>query len=362
MQALHSLFAQWPDTALAFGGFVIGFAFGALLSATNYCVMGAISDWRLSGNMERLGGVAIAAATAIAGAQTLDASGVVDLSYSIYLGTHINWVGAIGGGLLFGFGMVYAGGCPSRALVRLGNGDIRGLIVLAVLAIAAYAAISGVLAGLRVALEATTAINVKPAGALTQSLADIFALAGLSTAPARTFAIAMVLVPLLAFAGHTAEIFSHPRQLLAGIGVGLLSVAGWLLTGLASDDFATNPLKPASLSFIRPVADAIDWVERSTALGLPGFGAATVFGVIAGAFLSSAMSGQIRITAFADAGDLKRHLTGALAMGLGGVLALGCSIGQGVTGISTLSVQSIIACASIIAGAVLGLGRLERSL
>ncbi len=111
---------------------------------------------------------------------------------------------------------------------------------------------------------------------------------------------------------------------------------------------------------MRPVADAIDWLQRSTALGLPGFGAASVFGVLLGAAFAARLAGQFRISGFSDAQDVKRHLFGAVAMGAGGVLALGCSIGQGITGISTLSLQSLLAAASIFAGAWLALGRLER--
>jgi uncharacterized protein len=360
MQALRSLIALWPDAAISMGGLGIGMAFGALLSATNYCVMGAVSDWRLSGSMGRLGAVAVAAAMAILATQILAATSIVDLSKSIYLGPRINWAGAIGGGLLFGIGMVHAGGCPSRALVRAGGGDVRGMIVLAVMAIAAYATISGVLGGLRIALETTTAIDVRSIGSGSQGLVELIGTAGLNASVARIAAAAMVTLPLLVFAFGIASVASQPRCLVSGLGVGLLAAAGWLITGLASDDLAANPLQPASLSFVRPVADAVDWIERSTALGFPGFGAASVFGVIAGSCLLSNLNGGLRLTAFADASDLKRHLAGALAMGVGGVLALGCSIGQGVTGLSTLSVQSLIACAAIIAGAVLGLNRLER--
>jgi hypothetical protein len=128
------------------------------------------------------------------------------------------------------------------------------------------------------------------------------------------------------------------------------------------DEMAVRPLPPASLSFVRPVADTFDWLERSTALGLPGFGAATVFGALSGSALASITARRFHLTGFADTDDFLRHLGGAAAMGAGGVLALGCSIGQGITGLSTLSVQSLIAAASIAAGALLALARLERSL
>lgn len=355
MTALHALIAANPDTALTIGGALIGLLFGLALAATNYCTMGAISDWHTSGNTGRLGAVALAAATAIIGAQTLDAAGVTDLSKSIYLMPRINWAGALGGGVLFGIGMVYAGGCPSRTLVRAGSGDLRALISLSVLAITAFATISGVLGALRVGLDSATAFDVKRTGAATQSLSDLFAIS-------HTSASALLVLPLLYYALVRARLLSDPINLIAGLAVGVLATAGWMLTGLSADEFAASPTQPASLSFVRPVADAIDWLERSTALGLPGFGAASVFGVLAGALLWNATAGRMKLAAFADKGDLKRHILGSAAMGVGGVLALGCSIGQGITGLSTLSAQSILADAAIFAGAVIALKRMERDL
>ena len=362
MQALAAFIADSPDIAMTAGGLLIGALFGSLAQQTNYCTMGAISDWRLSGNLNRLGAVALAAAVAILGAQALDAYGVTDLSKSIYLSPRINWLGALAGGMIFGAGMVYAGGCPSRTLIQAGGGDMRGVFSLAVMAITAYATISGVLSGLRVGIDSATAIDLKRHAATSQGLDDLLALAGLQPETARWSAALLTAVPLLAFAFGKAGVLAAPRNLVAGVAVGGLAVAGWALTGMAVDDFAVVPVQPASLSFVKPVGDAIDWLERSTALGLPGFGAASVFGVVAGALVSSWMSGTARLAGFADRGDVLRHLLGGIAMGFGGVMALGCTIGQGVTGISTLAVQSLIACSAIVLGAVLALKRLERDL
>lgn len=362
MPDLGALIAASPDTAINIGGLLIGIAFGFLVHRGNYCTMGAISDWWTAGNSGRLGAVALAAATAIVGAQTLDALAVTDLSKSIYLAPRINWLGALVGGLVFGAGMVYAGGCPSRTLVRTGGGDMRGAVSLIIMAIAAYATISGVLAAVRVGIDSTTAIDLKSHGFSSQSLTGFVSGGGVDAYTARLAASALIAVPLLAFAILKANILSSLKNFASGIGIGLLATAGWMLTGLASDEFAVAPVQPASLSFVKPVGDAIDWIERSTALGLPGFAASSVFGVLAGAFFSNVLAGSARTTAFADRGDFVRHLTGAAAMGIGGVLALGCSIGQGVTGVSTLAVQSLIACAAIFTGAVLALMKLERDL
>lgn len=197
MQALAAFIADSPDIAMTAGGLLIGALFGSLAQQTNYCTMGAISDWRLSGNLNRLGAVALAAAVAILGAQALDAYGVTDLSKSIYLSPRINWLGALAGGMIFGAGMVYAGGCPSRTLIRAGGGDMRGVFSLAVMAITAYATISGVLSGLRVGIDSATAIDLKRHAATSQGLDDLLALAGLQPERARWSAALLTAVPLL---------------------------------------------------------------------------------------------------------------------------------------------------------------------
>lgn len=362
MKTLHDIITTSPDLALAGGGLLIGALFGVLAQATNYCLMGAIADWWLTGNRSRLGAAALAAATAIFGAQALDAAGITDLTRSIYLLPRLNWLAAIVGGLVFGYGMVYAGGCPSRALVRAGGGDLRGFVVLLALALAALAALSGIFGGLRVTLERTTAIDLAALGLPTQSLADVLAILGLSGGIGKAIATLLLGGPLLFFAFGPARIITSPRNLAGGFGIGLLVTLGWALTGLAYDEMASSPAVPTSLSFIKPVSDAIDWLERATALGLPGFGVMSVFGVLAGSFMAAMAGGSFRHQGFSDRADLTRHVLGALAMGLGGILALGCTIGQGVTGLSTLALHAIPAVAAIITGAVLALHQLAKKI
>lgn len=361
MTALATFFKADPETALALAGLFIGLAFGAAAMLSNFCVMGALSDVRASGSAERLAAVALAAAVAIAGTQLLAANGLTDLTRSMYLAPRINWLGATAGGLLFGAGMVYAGGCASRNLVRAGAGDLRSLFVLLTLSLAAYATISGVLGPLRALLEDATAVATAPGQPVPSPAFDGWLMAaGFDGSMARGLSAFALIVPLAAFATRRGS--WRGTTLAGGAASGLLVVAGWLVTGLAYDEMALRPAPPASLSFVRPVADAFDWLQRSTALGLPGFGAASIFGTALGSALAAAARGRFRVQAFTSSADMIRHFFGALAMGAGGVLALGCSIGQGLTGLSTLSVQSLLATLSILAGAWLALARLERDL
>jgi len=158
---------------------------------------------------------------------------------------------------------------------------------------------------------------------------------------------------------HRAFLTS-PKHVAGGVLVGLAVVAGWALTGLAFDELADRPVAPISLTFVRPSGDTLEWLARYTALGIPGFGVATLAGAVAGAALSALLQGRFRLAGFTDTDDTVRHLMGAAMMGVGGVLAMGCSIGQGVTGLSTLALGSFLAVPSIAAGAWYGLGALER--
>ena len=344
---------------LAAAGFAIGLAFGAIVYRTNFCTMGSISDLMTFGDGRRFRAWILAAATALIGAQVLQATGVVDLGQSMYLGTNLNWVGHIAGGLMFGFGMVLAGGCASKNLARAGGGDLRALITLVIIGLTAFAAIGGILGPLRATIEQATAIDLKGFGLSSQSVGAMF---GKAVGSARGDAsMAAVIAAVALIACFRDESFrSSPVHSLSGLGVGLCVVAGWAVTGLAFDDMATKPTPPVSLTFVRPTGDAIDWLQRFTAARIPGFGTATVFGALIGAALTSLAMGRFKLTTYSDARDARRNLGGALLMGIGGVLALGCTVGQGITGISTLALGSFLTFAAIVAGGVQGMRHIER--
>jgi hypothetical protein len=342
--------------ALAAGGLLIGLVFGAAVHRTNFCTMGALSDLRTFGDRRRLDSWLLAIAVAVAGTQALSAFGLVDLAKSMYATASLNWAGAILGGLIFGYGMVFAGGCPSRNVARLGSGDLRSLVVIVVVGLVAYMAIGGILGPARNALETATAIRLPSA----QTLPSL--LAGAVGWPADRIALLLgaFIAGLIALIVAHRAFLTSPKHVAGGVLVGLAVVAGWALTGLAFDELAGRPVAPISLTFVRPSGDALEWLARYTALGLPGFGVATLAGAVAGAALSALLQGRFRVAGFTDTDDTVRHLMGAAMMGVGGVLAMGCSIGQGVTGLSTLALGSFLAVPSIAVGAWYGLGALER--
>jgi uncharacterized protein len=357
--ALRDILSANATLALAIGGLVIGFLFGAIVYRTNYCAMGSLSDIHNFGDYRRFRAWILAAATAIIGAQVLQFAGVVELSKSMYLAPSLNWFGHIVGGLIFGFGMVFAGGCPSRNLSRAGGGDLRSLLTLVVLGLFAYMTIGGILAPARAAIEQATAL---PAiGTATQSVAEMAGvLLYVAPGPANLGVGLVVGAIGLAYSFSNHAFRTSPVHVLSGLGVGLVVVAGWALTGLAYDEMAAKPAAPTSLTYVRPTGDALEWLMRFTAAPLPSFGVASVFGALLGALAAAVAMGRFKITTFSDSDDTLRNLGGAALMGIGGVMALGCTVGQAITGVSTLALGSFLTFAAIVAGGRYGLIVLER--
>ena len=359
MPPLRDAILQNAPAALALGGLLIGFLFGWTIHRTNYCAMGSLSDIYALGDYRRFRAWVLAAATALVGATLLEAAGVVDLGRSMYLAPTFNWVGHLAGGLIFGVGMVLAGGCPSRNLARAGGGDLRALLTLVVLGLVAFMTIAGVLAPARAALEGATSVRL--GNAPSQGLGELLgAQAGLAPEWAKTAVAALIAAIALGYCFADGKFRKSPVHVASGLAVGLLVVLGWALTGLAYDEMATRPTAPVSLTYIRPVGDTLQWLALYTATPMPGFGVTSVLGALIGAFAAAVGMGRFRLATFADAGDTLRNLLGAALMGVGGVMALGCTVGQAITGISTLALGSFVTFAAIVAGGFLGLRLLER--
>ncbi len=333
------------DLALlrALSGFALGLLVGALLQRTRYCFMGAVSDWTIFGSLRRLRVWALAAGVAVLGTQAGAVWLDLPLEASPYLRDGVFWLGALGGGLLFGIGMVLAGGCASRCLVRAGEGSVRALLAVLMLAVAAFATMAGPLAPLHGWLRMVGSVRPEAGAALPALLTAPLGLGAF----ARGLMTALLGLGLVAFALREPALRRRGRELATGLGLGLLVVAGWGVTGLFTyDEFEPAPV--VSLAFVGPTARTL--YQLMAAEGWPGFGVAVVLGVLAGAFLAARLAGEFRFDGFADGADAARHLSGGILMGIGGTLAMGCTIGQGLSGLSTLSLGSVLALAGIIMG------------
>lgn len=362
MSELREMFAADAPLYLMVGGLIVGFFFGFIVFRTNFCTMGSISDFMSFGDYRRFRAWILAGATAIVGTQLLVYAGVLPISKTMYLSPSLNWFGNIAGGLLFGFGMVFAGGCVSKNLARVGGGDLRSLLNLLVIGIFGYMTIGGVFGPVRAGVESVTSVPVTGLGA-SQSLADIAARASGSDATTMGLAIGFGIAALMAIYCFSDVSFrKSSMHIVSGLGIGLCVVAGWAVTGLAFDEFADVPMAPISLTYVRPAGDTLEWLQRYTALGLPNFGVASLVGALAGAFVAAYSMGSFKFTTYSDTNDTMRNIMGASMMGVGGVMALGCTVGQAITGISTLAIGSYLTFAAIVIGGILGMKAFERAL
>ncbi len=345
---------------IGWGGFLIGIVFGYIVYKTNFCTMGSISDILSFGDYRRFRAWLLAGAVAIIGVAGISSLEIADMTQTMYLTPSFAWGANIVGGLLFGFGMVFSGGCLSRNLVRAGGGDMRSLVVLIIAGIFGYMTIGGMIGPLRVMLFSPTTLDLAEMGMETQSIGSILAyFTGMSAATASTVSIIAVAGALLIYCLMDSGFRTSPRDLAAGIGIGLCVVAGWFLTALAVDDFADVPVALISLTFVRPTGDTLDYAMRYTALGAPGFGIVTTVGALLGGFIGAITSGRFALATFADKGDTVRNMFGAALMGIGGVLALGCTVGQAMTGFSTLAIGSVVTFLFIVIGGIAGMKTME---
>ena len=344
------------STIVGAAAFAAGLIFGATAQRTNFCTMGALSDIVFMGDWRRFRAWMLAVAVAMIGTQSLHGAGLIDLGKSIYLQGPLVWAGAIIGGLLFGFGMTLAGGCGNKTLVRIGAGNMKSLVTFLVIGLFAYMTLKGMIGLGRVQLEAAT--NISVAGqAANQGLPALLAALGLSESLARWLVVGLIGGGLLVFCFKDAEFRTAPADILGGLIIGLMVPAGWWITGvLGADDF--DPTALSSFTFVAPIGDTMMYLMTFTGSTI-NFGIAAVGGVICGSFLAARAGKGFRLEAFSDVADMRRHLIGAMMMGTGGVMAMGCTIGQGLTGISTLSATSFIALAAIIFGGVWGLKSME---
>jgi uncharacterized membrane protein YedE/YeeE len=336
------------ENIVVIGGLLIGLVYGSVGLLSGFCLLSGLRGWWADGDGRLIRTFALALAVAISAAQLLAVGGFVDLGKSIYLQPSFSAPLMFFGGLLFGYGMVMSNGCASRALVLLGRGNLRSFVVVVVIGIVAQMTLKGLIAPARIAvLQATqTTATVNSLPALMSSL-------GLHGAPARIFAGAVVSVALIIFAFSHLAFRRSPGQIAAGIVVGLLVAAGWFTTGyLGADDF--NPAPVASLTFIAPIADTLQYAMLSTGLTL-NFGIATVAGVFAGSLVTALPTGRFHLEGFNSPRHMLRSAGGAALMGAGGAMAYGCSIGQGLTGLSTLALPSFVAVGGIMLGTAAGL-------
>ena len=336
---------------VAGGAFLLAAIFGAVGNKTHFCTMGAVSDWVNMGDTSRLRMWLLAMAVALLGSSALHLAGIVDLSKSIYPGPNFTWLSHLVGGFLFGVGMTLGSGCGSKTLIRVGAGNLKSLVVYIFLGIAAYMTLRGLFGAFRVGVLEKASITL-PQGQ------DLPALLNTS----RALLAALFGGAIIAFVYASRQFRSSFDYTLGGVITGLVVVGGWYVSGflghveedpntLQEAFVATNTGRMESFSFVAPFAYTLEylmlWTDKSKIIT---YGIASAAGVIAGSAAYALATRTFRWEGFRNAEDTANHIVGGVLMGFGGITALGCTIGQAISGFSTLALGSIITFLAIVAG------------
>ncbi len=338
--------------------FVTGIVMGAVANKTNFCTMGAVSDWVNMGDTGRIRAWMLAIAVATLGVVALEASGKVNIgtgTFPPYRTPNLAWLRYVLGGLMFGIGMTLASGCGNKTLVRIGGGNLKSLVVLAIASACAYAMLwTNFYDTVFGSVVSATTVNLAADGISSQAL-------GVLTGVGNTAFGLIMVVALLGFAFSSRDFRGSFDNILGGTVIGIAVIVGWYITGGSMGaewkefaDFAdVKPLRveAQSFTFMSPMGDLARYVMSPTNISLINFGIMALAGVIVGSFLYAVATRGFRVEWFASRGDFVNHAIGAVLMGIGGVLSMGCTIGQGITGVSTLALGSVLTLISIVAGA-----------
>jgi len=340
--------------------FAVSLVFGLIAQRTHFCTMGAISDVVNIGDWTRMRQWGMAVGVAMIGFAAMAYAGWIDPTKTIYASNRWLWLSASVGGALFGSGMVLASGCGSKTLVRIGGGNLKSLVVFVVMGVAAFATLKGITAVWRVATVERVAVDFPQGTSLSTWLAPLLGWSASLTG----LVLALVLGGGLIVWALQDRAFREFDNLLAGLGIGAMVVAMWWVSGkrgyvaehpetLQEAFLGTNSGRMEAMSFTAPMAYTLDWLmffsDQSKVLTLA---VVSVLGVVCGSALQALLGRSFRWEGFGGTEDLANHLIGAVLMGVGGVTAMGCTIGQGLSGVSTLSATSFVAVAGIMAGAV----------
>lgn len=363
--------------------FGIALILGAVVNKTNFCTMGAVSDWVNMGDTGRMRSWLLAIAVALLGVVLLEYFGKVnpDASFPPYRGAQFIWAENLLGGLMFGIGMTLASGCGNKSLIRIGGGNLKSIVVVLIISVIAYYMTNPFPGSDKTLFSVLFNGWLRPLAINLGGEQDLGTLlAGAQHAVMARLIIGGILgVALLAYVFKSVDFRSNRDLIIGGLVVGFAVLGAWYVTSnisvqvdgsrhtlldyaqqwdfLADSDAGkpadVRPLSPQSFTFINPMGQMWGYTASGFNKGLLTFGVMALLGVIAGSFLWSLLSRSFRIEWFASFKDFVTHVIGAVLMGFGGVLALGCTIGQGITGVSTLALGSFIAFFAIVAGSAI---------
>lgn len=379
---LFTSFAQ-AQSVLLWTTFGLAMVLGLVANKTNFCTMGAVSDWVNMGDLGRMRAWMLAIAVAMFGVSTLEYFGLahLDASFPPYRGAQLIWAENILGGLLFGIGMTFASGCGNKSLIRIGGGNLKSIVVVAIIAVIAYFMVNPFPGTDKTLFTVLFNGWIRPLAVNVGSHQDLasFVVSDANLKQGRLVAGVLIALAIAAYVFKSRDFRTSKDNILGGIVVGLTVLGAWYISSVISVtvdgtnytlqgyvqewDFVagssdikpadSRPLSPQSFSFINPMGQTLGYAMGKFDISFLTFGIMALAGVVAGSLLWSLISRSFRIEWFASFADFRNHVFGAVLMGFGGVLAMGCTIGQGITGMSTLAVGSFLALVSIIFGSAL---------
>ena len=345
---------------------ILGFILGFVVNKTNFCTMGAVSDWINIGDFSRFKAWMLAAAIAIIGVTISEFLAYVNINESRipYRNSVLFWPRYIIGGLMFGIGMTFASGCGNKVLIRVGGGNLKSVFVLIVAGFMAYLMTRTDFYGIFFhSWMSPISPDLAQIGIYDQSLPSILsAITNASNLMYFKLIIGLIIGLSMIFFIFKSGTFSNKiDDVISGLVVGGVVVLAWIITGgnvgqdwIETNNFLDNPLPGVgvqSFTFINPMAESLIYAGSFGEHFYLTFGVVALFSVILGSFIYSILTQNFRIEWFASLQDFVRHIIGAILIGIGGVLAMGCTIGQGVSGVSTLALGSFITLLSIVIGA-----------
>jgi uncharacterized membrane protein YedE/YeeE len=347
--------------------FVVALIMGAVANKTNFCTMGAVSDWVNIGDTGRMRAWVFAMAIALAGVLALEAAGIINLTsetFPPYRTASFGWLRYLVGGVLFGIGMTLGSGCGNKTLVRVGAGNLKSLVVLAIAAVMSYLMLwTPFYEKLFHPWVAATTVNLASHGMPTQEVGSIISgMFGLDPSRGLNMTVAGIfVVGMLVFVFKSADFRGSFDNILGGAVIGLAIVVGWWLTagslGQSWKEYAEmateipSRVQAQSYTFISPMGDSVRYLMNPGKLSLVNFGVVALAGVIVGSLIFAVATRSFRLEWFAGGKDFVNHAIGAVLMGVGGVLSMGCTVGQAITGVSTLAIGSILTFLAIVIGA-----------
>jgi hypothetical protein len=370
------------QTSFLWTVFAISVVLGAVVNKTNFCTMGAVSDWVNMGDLGRIRAWILAMTVALLGVIVLESMGMVnpDAAFPPYRASTLIWAENIFGGIIFGIGMTLASGCGNKVLIRIGGGNIKSVMVLVIIGVIAYFMVNPFPDSDKTLFTVLFYEWIRPLAVELGHAQDIGTfISEKNAATARLVVGSVLALAALIFIFKSSDFRRSFDNILGGLVVGAVVLGGWYVSSNVKIDVEGSPytmskyygewdmlsdtekgkpaegrpLSPQSFTFINPMGQTVGYVKSKFDRRMVTFGVMALFGVIVGSFLWSLISKGFRIEWFASGSDFLNHFIGAILMGFGGVLALGCTIGQGITGVSTLAIGSFLALISIIFGSAI---------